>query len=95
MVAWVCLLSLSTVASEWLCYPWDCLLHEAGFLACFLPPTVTGGLVAQHGPHPYLFGLFRMLLVRLLLGMGKKKFSEGWSESQNRLYIKAHPTPNL
>ena len=42
-----------------------------------------------------LTAVFRMLLVRLLLGMGKKKFSKGWSESQNRLYIKAHPTPNL
>jgi len=88
-VAWVCLLSLSTVSSEWLCYPWDCLLHEAGFLALFLPATWMMGLTAQHEPHPYLFVLFRLLLARLLVGMGKKKFSTGWNNPENRLYIKA------
>lgn len=38
--AFVLFLSLCSVAGEFLCFPWDRLLTEAGFLAMWLPPVV-------------------------------------------------------
>jgi hypothetical protein len=87
-IAWFSFLSIATVFSEFICYPWDCLLLEVGFLALFLYPLSPGPSADYRSLRPswpITFAL-RLLLVRLMLGMGKKKFGWGWW--QNMLYIK-------
>lgn len=75
---WVLWLSLATVLPEFLAFPWDGLLCEAGALALLLPcnaaivgaddATVSDGVAWAH----------RLLLFRVLVGMGKSKFPLSW-----------------
>ena len=85
------LLSLGTVAPEWIVYPWDCLALEASLLAWALPVGTNSWPVRW---------CWRWLLFRVVFGMGKKKFDWGWWK--HPLYIKwflvwqvPPPTPAL
>ena len=79
---WVIYLSLDLPVG--LKFPWDSLLLEAGFLAQLLPPTsaITSAreffdsskLLANHLPPGGVALLYRILLVRLMVGFGKVKF---------------------
>ena len=71
------LLSLGTVAPEWIVYPWDCLALEASVLAWALPVGTNSWPVRW---------CWRWLLFRVVFGMGKKKFDWGWWK--HPLYIK-------
>ena len=64
---------------------------EAGFLALLLPAGLPlhRGLSATAPPPAAQAWALRLLLTRVLCGMGRKKFSGGWWKSQNRLYIKS------
>jgi hypothetical protein len=71
-----------------LCYPWDCLLFEVGFLSLWLPvlpPLWEGASAAALPPRPLAWA-FRWLLFRLMLGFGKLKFYEKRPEDSG--YIK-------
>jgi hypothetical protein len=73
VVCWVAWLSLDVAAD--LLFPWDCLLFEAGFLALFLPTSLTlPALALSSAPMPALVVAYQLLLARLLVGFGKIKF---------------------
>ena len=79
----VCLLSLDVGLD--LSYPWDCLLYEAGWLALFLPhslPLWEGTIGLSDHVEPFLSGLFRWLMFRVMIGFGKIKF-QGHSPRDN------------
>ena len=81
-----------------LLYPWDSMLLEAGALAMLLPTLDPIWLSARLAatPHPWLCAAFRWLLVRVLLGFGKKKFMN--TDLTHSCYIKnflvAQPIPS-
>ena len=72
-LCYVLALSLTTALPEFIIFPWDHLLLEAGALAVLLPELGSDAL-----PDPWLALAFRALLVRLLLGFGKTKFRTGF-----------------
>lgn len=80
---WVAMRSLDLPVG--LLYPWDSLLLELGWLATMLPAapplwkaSSSGGMIGRASllapVHPWLACAVRWLLVRLMLGFGKKKF---------------------
>eukprot|EP01127_Copromyxa_protea_P022647 TRINITY_DN8247_c0_g1_i1.p1 TRINITY_DN8247_c0_g1~~TRINITY_DN8247_c0_g1_i1.p1 ORF type:complete len:511 (+),score=56.33 TRINITY_DN8247_c0_g1_i1:90-1622(+) len=75
-VSWSIFLSLATVLSEWLCFPWDCLQLEVGFLTIFMPSLelITNGISVTEEPVPFMNFVLKYLLFRVIFGMGKKKF---------------------
>ena len=88
-----------------LLYPWDSLLLEAGALAMLLPVPphlLPRGLAGNLDfsldalPHPWVGFAFRLLLARVMLGFGKKKFVG--TNSKHSCYIKnflvAQPLPS-
>ena len=90
-----------------LLYPWDSLLLEAGALAMLLPvppllmprgvSSTLGEVFALDAPpHPWVAFAFRLLLARVMLGFGKKKFLG--TNSKHSCYIKnflvAQPLPS-
>lgn len=86
-------LSLCTVGGEFLAYPWDALLLEAGFLGVLLE---TGGR-PQHGPVRFAH---RFLAFRLMWGMGLQKFyavdrstSEWWRGTYLATFYHWQPMP--
>jgi hypothetical protein len=82
LVAWGIFLSLSTVLSEFVCFPWDLLLLEVGFaLLCLL----AAGATSDDFPLISRWVLF-FLFWRLMFGMGKIKFRPSWRQTPN--YIK-------
>ena len=87
---WAAFVSLATAVPV-LLYPWDCLLMEAGFVAGLLAPPLlplySGGVSAAAPPSSAAAWTVRLLCVRLVLGMGKFKFSRGWRRACP-LYLK-------
>ncbi|KAL1511420.1 hypothetical protein AB1Y20_006220 [Prymnesium parvum] len=75
-------------------YPWDCLLMETGATCALLLPPLAPvwegrlGLEPSVPPSAAAVWTVRLLLVRVMLGMGKFKFSRGWRHDDNQLYIK-------
>jgi hypothetical protein len=58
-----------------LCFPWECVLFEAGIFALFLPATSPlPELAAVHAPAPAIAWAYRLLLFRVVFGFGKFKF---------------------
>ena len=56
-------------------FPWDSLLLEAGFLAPLLPAVpLAPALAASHLPPAGVAFLYRLLLVRVMVGFGRVKF---------------------
>lgn len=73
MWAWWVLLSLQHGLR--MHYPWDTALLESGFLAMFLPATLTLPEWAATQPPPTLLVFaFHFLVFRILIGFGKTKF---------------------
>ena len=72
-VAWLIYLSLDLPVG--LKFPWDSLLLEAGFLAPLLPAVPSApALAAAHLPPAGVAFLYRLLLVRVMVGFGRVKF---------------------
>eukprot|EP00658_Telonema_sp_P-2_P073668 TRINITY_DN6277_c0_g1_i1.p1 TRINITY_DN6277_c0_g1~~TRINITY_DN6277_c0_g1_i1.p1 ORF type:complete len:571 (+),score=100.63 TRINITY_DN6277_c0_g1_i1:166-1878(+) len=88
---WSIMVTLCTV-NPLLQYPWDCLLMEALLVCgCFVPdllPIHHGGIAISRPPSLTAVYLFRLMLLRLMLGMAKFKFSAGWSHGSNLLFLK-------
>ena len=84
LLALLALLSLATALGEYICFPWDCLVLEACWLSVVFAPArgaaPSAACVAAH----------RLLLFRLMFGMGKKKFGfKGkWREAGNVDFLK-------
>jgi hypothetical protein len=84
-------------------YPWDCLLMESLFAVGWLLPAALplhdGALALAGLPSIEAVWVVRLLLLRVMLGMGKFKFSRGWSHKNHRLYLRGFlcwqplPTP--
>jgi hypothetical protein len=88
-VAWLCLLSLDTVAA--LYFPWDCMVLEAGFLALLLPQTeALPSLNVVAEPLPLVSFAFRLLVIRLMWGFAKVKFVG--TKPNDKLYLKGFLT---
>ena len=87
---WLLLVSLSAVVPM-IGYPWDLLLLEAGlWSALLLPPLAPlhASLACVAPPSWVAIAALRLLLVRVMVGMGKFKFSRGWTHRANRDYLK-------
>lgn len=89
--AWVTWVVLTT-ACPLLQYPWDCLLSETGFVcATLLPPLLPlhskSVAVVALPTWPAIWAL-RLLLARVMFGMGKFKFSTRWNHPDHSLYLK-------
>lgn len=87
---WALHVSLVTVNSEFLLFPWDCLQLECGFLSLLLPPTqsLLAGRLAMAVPETPVALAFTLLLFRVMVGMGKLKFGGPFFSPQNLLYLK-------
>lgn len=69
------LVYLSLDRAMGLVFPWDCVLMEAGFLGIFIGPTLPlPALAAIAAPLPAVAWVYRLLVLRVLLGFGKFKF---------------------
>ena len=97
MSAYCIWIMLSTASNATLGYPWDCLLAEMGLLCGLLLPPLApldfgsgASLGCAGGVVPCRSAVWsvRLLLVKVVLGMGKMKFSQGWAHPDNRLYLK-------
>lgn len=90
---WATMVQLSA-AVPLIQYPWDVLLMETTFAcATLLPPLVplhhgAYALAVTELPSWPAVWHFRLLLLRLMLGMAKFKFSSGWAHGCNALYLK-------
>ncbi len=83
-LCWLLWLSIVNVGQEFLCFQWDILLLEAGFLAIFLAPMrildlpfAPGKSPKWFAPHVVSVWLFRWLLFRLMLESGLCKINSG------------------
>jgi hypothetical protein len=97
---WVFYLSLFTACGLFLCYQWDILLLEAGFLALFLaPPQIVPQWPARTTPSSISIWLFWWLLFRLMFWSGAVKLRSGDAAWRNLTALKFHyesqplPTP--
>ena len=92
---WLLLVSLSAVVPM-IGYPWDLLLFEAGlWSALLLPPLAPLHASLACVAPPACYRALRPFLV-VMVGMGKFKFSRGWTPRQPRLpevVLAAAPTP--
>eukprot|EP01094_Clydonella_sp_ATCC50884_P007101 TRINITY_DN16281_c0_g1_i1.p1 TRINITY_DN16281_c0_g1~~TRINITY_DN16281_c0_g1_i1.p1 ORF type:complete len:575 (-),score=202.43 TRINITY_DN16281_c0_g1_i1:125-1849(-) len=93
--SWACLVSLVSVASEFLLFPWDCVLLESSFLLLFAPAPLSllsGSVAAATKPSLAAALAFRFLLFRVMFGMGMLKFHGkslfDFFSAQNRLYLR-------
>eukprot|EP01050_Picozoa_sp_SAG11_P014276 SAG11_NODE_1740_length_4338_cov_2.608634_6_plen_93_part_00 len=81
------LLKRMSTCTRFVSYPWDCLLLEIGFILVVsspaMPNLALSGTVDAALPPPRLgVWLVRVLLARVLLGMGEKKFGPNWCASR-------------
>jgi hypothetical protein len=91
VLLWIFYLSLFTVCRLFLCYQWDILLLEAGFLACFLaPPDVKLHFFPKSSPPALCIWLFWWLLFRLMFWSGAVKLREGDSTWRKLSALKYH-----
>lgn len=75
---WLCYLSLSVVAREFLSFQWDALLLESGLLAVFVAPAGwTDPFTSRVDPPRAGVWLFQWLLLRFMLGSGLVKLASG------------------
>ncbi len=80
-----------------LLFPWDCVLLESGFLALFLGPTeVLPSIAAVAPPAPLLAWVYRLLIVRVVFGFGKFKFTTSSREDWGYLkgFLINQPLPS-
>jgi hypothetical protein len=67
---WLLYMSFVNVGQEWYGYGWEIQLLETGFLAIFLCPLVDLRPFPKREPPDLIIGLFRWLIVRIMLGSG-------------------------
>jgi hypothetical protein len=96
LTCYLCYLSLDIAIG--LIFPWDCLMFEATILALFLPATHTlPNLEAVAVPAPALAWVYRLAVLRVLLGFGKLKFvgatSKDWAYLRGFLVAQPLPSP--
>ena len=104
-LTWMIYLSLDLPVG--LKFPWDALLFEIGFLAQLLPPTSmltsvadcvdTTALSTTYLPSGGVAWLYRLLLVRLMVGFGRVKF-EGHKSRDNcytQGFLISQPMPTV
>jgi hypothetical protein len=80
-----------------LLFPWDCVLLEAGFMGLFLAPTLPlPELAAVAPPQPIVAWAYRLLLLRVMLGFGKFKFTTSSREDWGYLkgFLIYQPLPS-
>ena len=97
---WLFYLSLFTVCQQFLCYQWDILLLESGFLALFLSPWEwTPHFPPLASPAPLAIWLLWWLLFRLMFWSGAVKLRSGDVSWRSFTALKYHyqtqplPTP--
>ena len=100
-IIWIIYLSLDLPVG--LKFPWDSLLLEAGFLAQLLPATqmltsfTDFDLSSVHLPPAGVAWLYRLLLVRVMVGFGRVKF-EGHKPRDNcytQGFLISQPMPSI
>jgi hypothetical protein len=69
-VLWGLYMSFVHVGQDWYGYGWEIQLLETGFLAIFLCPLLDGRPFPRRPPPAPVIGLFRWLIVRIMLGAG-------------------------
>jgi hypothetical protein len=85
-IAWLMYLSLDVVVGQ--TFPWESLLHEAGFLAMFLPAlTPLPEWTMVTAPTAWMAVAFHWLLFRVMFGFGKTKFTR--DAARDPLYLRA------
>jgi hypothetical protein len=83
-LSWLIYLSFDVAVG--LCFPWEVMLLESGFLAMFLPASrLLPALGATAPPAPVLMFAFHWLLFRVVLGFGKFKFTREALKDPNYL----------
>jgi hypothetical protein len=82
-------LSLATSLIEFICYPWDNLLLESGFLMFFLPSILPlhEGISSTNFPLPAVTLLFWWVQFHFVLGMGKRKYFHHSGDIWKRLFL--------
>lgn len=100
LMMWALYLSLAVVGRDFMAFPWDGLLLEAGFLAIFLVPfRRRAGSETGAGASATVVWLYRFLLFRFLLSSGISKLMAGgfsWralSALASRFETQPSPTP--
>lgn len=89
LICWLVHFSLSLPCHLFL--PWDCMLFEAGLLALLLPSVfpITQTVASNGCVHPWLHFSFRLLIIRVVAGFGKTKFTASLQHLlQHSSYIK-------
>ena len=95
-VLWALYLSFVHVGQEWYGYGWEIQLTETGFLAIFLGPLLDARPFPRYAPPRLIIGLFRWLIVRIMLGAGliKVRGDEIWRNSTALYYhFETQPIP--
>lgn len=85
LALWILYLSLSTVSRDFLCFQWDALLLETGFLSIFWAPWRMPAVLASRRrappveppPSVTVLWLLRWLLFRLMFSSGAVKLLSG------------------
>jgi hypothetical protein len=95
-VLWLLYMSFVHVGQEWYGYGWEIQLTETGFLAIFLCPLLDPRPFPRYAPPLPIIGLFRWLIVRIMLGAGliKLRGDEVWRNSTALYYhFETQPIP--
>ena len=100
ILLWVFYLSLFTVCRDFLCYQWDMLLLETGFLAIFLAPLeIALGFPPSVAPSTIVVWLLWWVLFRLMFSSGAEKLRSGDTPWRTLTALRYHyetqplPTP--
>jgi hypothetical protein len=106
LLCWLLWLSIVNIGQDFLCFQWDILLLEAGFLSIFLAPWVLLDLPLRRNkgmafatPYMVSIWLFQWLLFRLMLESGLCKLASGDATWRNLTAMVYHyhtqplPTP--
>lgn len=105
-LCWLLWLSIVNIGQDFLCFQWDILLLEAGFLNIFLAPWVVWDMPLRKNkclmfakPYMVAIWMFQWLLFRLMLESGLCKLSSGDETWRNLTAMAYHyhtqplPTP--
>ena len=91
ILLWIFHLSLFTVCRIFLCYQWDLLLLETGFLAILLTPiAIMPQFPPVTAPSRVILWLFWWLLFRLMFSSGVMKLRHGDTSWRNLTALRHH-----
>ena len=94
---WALYMSFVHVGQDWYGYGWEIQLLETGFLAIFLCPFGSIRPFPSRRPAPLVVGLFRWLIVRVMLGAGliKMRGDPCWRDlTCLQFHYETQPNPN-